>query len=105
MAGQASGDSANSADENGLTRWVAWLDEYMAALAALAGEKAVDFCEAAGDLWQSALAERPPVPDSAAALVLLEVARTFAQVMLAAALDERPLTMSVGISLGHQVDW
>lgn len=38
--------------ETDLTRWVEWLDKYMADLPALPGEKAIDFCEAAGDLWQ-----------------------------------------------------
>ncbi|MET4432086.1 hypothetical protein [Mycolicibacterium sp. 624] len=75
--------------ENDLTRWIEWLDKYMADLPALPGQKAIDFCEAAGDLWQQALTERPPKPNSAAALILLEVAKTFAQVMMAAALDER----------------
>ena len=37
----------------------------------------------------AALTERPPKRDSAAALVLLEVAKNFAQVMMAGALDER----------------
>jgi hypothetical protein len=89
MADEAGSDRVDDGAESDLERWVAWLDKYMADLPALPGEKAIDFCEAAGDLWQSALVERPPVPDSAAALVLLEVARTFAQVTMAAALDER----------------
>ncbi|MDM2645611.1 hypothetical protein PP633_14870 [Mycobacteroides abscessus] len=82
---------AEDSDEigNDLTWWVAWLDTYMADLPALPGETAVDFCEAVGDLWQTALTARTPVPESAAALILLEVARTFAQVTMAAALDER----------------
>lgn len=89
MADVADSDNANEEAEYDLTRWVAWLNNYMTELPALPGETAIDFCEAAGDLWRSALLERPPAPDSAAALVLLEVARTFAQVMMAAALDER----------------
>lgn len=82
-------DSADQESETDLTRWVEWLDNYMTELPTLPGEKAIDFCEAAGDLWQRALTEQPPKRDSAAALVLLEVAKNFAQVMMAAALDER----------------
>lgn len=89
MGDEASSDNADGSDGNDLTWWIAWLDQYLADLPALPGEKAIDFCEAAGDLCQSALAGPPPAPNSAAALVLLEVARTFAQVMMAAALDER----------------
>ncbi|MCV7084145.1 hypothetical protein H7H52_00015, partial [Mycolicibacter hiberniae] len=89
MADEANQDDAEEAVDDDLTRWIGWLDKYMADLPALPGEKAIDFCEAAGDLWQRALTERPPKPDSAAALVLLEVAKNFAQVMMAAVLDER----------------
>ncbi len=89
MTSASNDGSANNAEENGLPRWVAWLDDYISALPALPGEKAIDFCEAAGDLWKKALKGQPPAPNSAAALVLLGVARNFAQVSMAAALDER----------------
>ncbi|WP_157139289.1 hypothetical protein [Mycobacterium xenopi] len=89
MSETSNAGSADSAEENGLPRWVAWLDDYVSALPGLPGDKAIDFCEAAGDRWQQALKERPPAPNSAAALLLLEVARNFAQVSMAAALDER----------------
>ncbi|MDA2892583.1 hypothetical protein PDG61_16810 [Mycolicibacterium sp. BiH015] len=74
---------------NDLRRWVAWLDNYVADLPSLVGNEAIDFCEAAGERWHKALAERPPAPNSPAALLLLEVAKNFAQVSMAAALDER----------------
>jgi hypothetical protein len=77
-------------DDNGLAKWVGWLDDYIAALPGLPGEKAIDFCEAAGDEWHKAIAEPPhPAAGSGAALVVLEVARNMTQVSLAAALDER----------------
>lgn len=74
---------------NDLRRWVAWLDNYVADLPSLVGNEAIDFCEAAGERWHKALAERPPAPNSPAALLLLEVANNFAQVSMAGALDER----------------
>lgn len=88
MADEAHGNNTDGTEKD-LARWVAWLDEYLEALPTLPGEKAIDFCEAAGDLFQRAPTEHPPAPGSAAALVPLEVARNFAQVMMAAALDER----------------
>ena len=47
----------------------------------------------------AALTERPPKRDSAAALVLLEVAKNFAQVMMAGALDERVTRDAAQVSL------
>ena len=61
MADVDDSDNTDSGAGDDLTRWVAWLDKYIADLSGLPGEKAIDFCEAAGDLWQSALVERPPL--------------------------------------------
>lgn len=74
-----------------LQRCVDWLDALIGELDQMPGEKAIDYCESAGDEIQQSIESfksSPPEPGSAGALVILEVFRAFTQVMLTAALDE-----------------
>ncbi|TLH64900.1 hypothetical protein [Mycolicibacterium aubagnense] len=91
---EPSGGAPNNADgddsdDQELTNWIAWLYEYVAGLHGLPGELAIDFCGAALEVVQSAFTENPPKARSRAALVVLGTTRVIAQVMTAAALDER----------------
>jgi hypothetical protein len=79
---------SDDADGDALPRWVRWLDGYIAGLAALPGDTATDFCDAASDEWHRSLTQ-PPAPGSAPMLIVLEVVRTLTQVASTAALDER----------------
>lgn len=83
---QDTGDDGLQRD--GVMRWVEWLDGFIAGLADLPGETASDFCEAAMSEWHVALNDRPPRPDTASMVLLLEVLRSLTQVM-AASMDER----------------
>jgi len=79
----------NSARNDVLIQWTAWLDDFIGGLTALPGETATDFCCAAADEWQRSVMVDPPAPDGAAMLAILEAVRAINQVGLSAALDER----------------
>lgn len=84
-------DQSTVDPDGALQRCVDWLEALISTLDDMPGEKAIDYCDSAGDEIQQSIGafkSSPPKPGSAGALVILEVFRAFVQVMLRAAMDD-----------------